>query len=165
MRRQRVGELHVGSLLMFGGRPCKCVVEPTRVRKRKHAKGDVRIFAVDLFTGVEYEGALPASQHVDVPVVEWTRYKLLAADRETGKVSVLLENGNTKDDLCLPYIEGTEEEFEIPNAGHNMITTYEILEGLSDGMGMSVLVLAVLGKEQILTARPVHEGELLPRPS
>ena len=56
------------------------------------------IVALDIFNGVMLEDLCPASHNLDVPFVKRTEYQLLTADGETGEVSLLLDNGNTKDD-------------------------------------------------------------------
>merc|ERR1712066_1132640 len=44
----------------------------------------------------------PTSHNVEVPFVKRTEYQCLTADGGSGEVSLLLEDGSTKDDLNLP---------------------------------------------------------------
>ena len=44
----------------------------------------------------------PAGHNLDVPFVKRTELQLLTADGDSGEVSLLLEDGTTKDDLNLP---------------------------------------------------------------
>jgi translation initiation factor 5A len=58
--------------------------------------------ALDIFTSKKYEDLCPSSHNVEVPFVKRTEYQILMADETTGNVSLLLESGETKDDLNLP---------------------------------------------------------------
>jgi hypothetical protein len=44
----------------------------------------------------------PTSHNLEVPFVKRTELQLLTADGDTGEVSLLMEDGTTKDDLNLP---------------------------------------------------------------
>merc|ERR1711915_1000990 len=68
----------------------------------KHGHAKAHIVAIDIFTGKKMEDLCPTSHNLDVPFVKRTEYQLLTADYETGEVSLLEENGDTKDDLNLP---------------------------------------------------------------
>merc|ERR1712176_1231865 len=98
---QQAGEIRKGSFLMIKGRPCKCVeVSTSKTGKHGHAKA--HIVALDIFTNKKYEDLCPTSHNLEVPFVKRTEYQVLIADADTGEVSLLLENGETKDDLNLP---------------------------------------------------------------
>merc|ERR1711904_201552 len=60
------------------------------------------IVALDIFTGKKYEDLCPTSHNLEVPFVKRTEFQLLTADPDSGEVSLLLESGETKDDLNLP---------------------------------------------------------------
>merc|ERR1712139_369957 len=97
-----------GSHLMIKEKPCKCVeVSTSKTGKHGHAKA--HIVAIDIFTGKKYEDLCPSSHNLDVPFVKRTEYQLLTADEDTGEVSLLLESGETKDDLNLPTFVTTGE--------------------------------------------------------
>lgn len=59
----------------------------------------------------------PTSHNLDVPFVKKTEYQLLTADPDSGEVSLLMENGDTKDDLNLPTMvkigEPTEDDKKV----------------------------------------------------
>ena len=86
---------------MIKGKPCK-VAEVTTSKTGKHGHAKAHIVALDIFTGKKYEDLCPTSHNIDCPFVKRTEYQLLTADAKTGEVSLLLEDGNTKDDLNLP---------------------------------------------------------------
>merc|ERR1719221_1666337 len=86
---------------MIKGRPCKCVeVSTSKTGKHGHAKA--HIVALDIFTGKKMEDLCPTSHNLDVPFVKRTEFQVLSADPDSGEVSLLQEDGNTKDDLNLP---------------------------------------------------------------
>merc|ERR1719238_2633139 len=95
------GELRKGSHVMIKGHPCK-VVEITTSKTGKHGHAKAHIVALDIFTEKKYEDLCPTSHNVEVPFVKRTEYQVLMADEGSGNVSLLLESGETKDDLNLP---------------------------------------------------------------
>merc|ERR1711874_619633 len=98
---QQAGEIRKGSHLMIKGRPCKCVeVSTSKTGKHGHAKA--HIVALDIFTNKKYQDLCPTSHNVEVPFVKKTELQVLSADASSGEVSLLLETGETKDDLNLP---------------------------------------------------------------
>merc|ERR1719352_548834 len=60
------------------------------------------IVAIDIFTGKKMEDLCPTSHNLDVPFVKKTEHQVLNADGNSGEVSLLLDDGSTKDDLNLP---------------------------------------------------------------
>merc|ERR1719375_2043135 len=84
-------------------------IEDRQARPRQSAHR-----GLDIFTGKKYEDLCPTSHNMDIPFVKRTEYQLLNADKDSGEVSLLLEDGNTKDDLNLPCFvaqgEPTEED-------------------------------------------------------
>merc|ERR1711874_614161 len=140
----QAGEIRKGSHLMIKGHPCKCVeVSTSKTGKHGHAKA--HIVAIDIFTGKKMEDLCPTSHNLDVPVVKRTEYTLLTADENTGEVSLLCEDGSTKDDLNLPTFtlvgEPTDDDKKV---------TDEILKAQADGKGITVIVLAACGTEKII---------------
>merc|ERR1711879_980591 len=112
----------------------------------KHGHAKAHIVALDIFTGKKYEDLCPTSHNVDVPFVKRTEYQLLTADGEEGSVSLLLESGETKDDLNLPNVvkvgEATEDDKKLAQ---------EILAGLEKGeKDIIVAVQAACGEEKIV---------------
>merc|ERR1711879_175861 len=98
---QQAGELRKGSHVMIKGHPCK-VTEISTSKTGKHGHAKAHIVALDIFTQKKYEDLCPTSHNVEVPFVKRTEYQILMADESTGNVSLLLESGETKDDLNLP---------------------------------------------------------------
>eukprot|EP00928_Gymnodinium_smaydae_P070059 TRINITY_DN539_c0_g1_i11.p1 TRINITY_DN539_c0_g1~~TRINITY_DN539_c0_g1_i11.p1 ORF type:complete len:168 (+),score=48.64 TRINITY_DN539_c0_g1_i11:138-641(+) len=144
---QQAGEIRKGSHLMIKGRPCKCVdVSTSKTGKHGHAKA--HIVALDIFTNKKYEDLCPTSHNLDIPFVKRTEYQLLSADPDSGEVSLLLESGETKDDLNLPTFvtqgEPTDDDKK---------TVKDILDGLDAGKEVTVIVQAACGMEKIIQAK------------
>merc|ERR1712232_1275613 len=78
----------------------------------KHGHAKAHIVALDIFTGKKYEDLCPTSHNLEVPFVKRTEYQLLTADSDSGEVILLLESGETKDDLNLPtFVKQTVNVF------------------------------------------------------
>mmetsp|Transcript_20679 Transcript_20679/g.31117 ORF Transcript_20679/g.31117 Transcript_20679/m.31117 type:complete len:171 (+) Transcript_20679:67-579(+) len=140
----QAGEIRKGSHLMIKGHPCKCAeVSTSKTGKHGHAKA--HIVAIDIFTGKKYEDLCPCSHNLDVPFVKRTEYQLLDANPDDGSVSLLLESGDTKDDLNLPCFvktgEPTEEDTKVQK---------ELLDAFDAGKTTLVAVLAACGEEKIV---------------
>merc|ERR1712060_622711 len=141
---QQAGEIRKGSHLMIKGRPCKCVeVSTSKTGKHGHAKA--HIVAIDIFNGKKLEDLCPSSHNLDVPFVVKTEYQVLTADEDTGEVSLLKEDGDTKDDLNLPTVvkvgEPTDDDKKVKD---------EMLKALEDGKTLHVIVQAACGEEKII---------------
>mmetsp|Transcript_109757 Transcript_109757/g.350133 ORF Transcript_109757/g.350133 Transcript_109757/m.350133 type:complete len:169 (-) Transcript_109757:197-703(-) len=145
---QQAGEIRKGSHLMIKGHPCKCVeVSTSKTGKHGHAKA--HIVAIDIFTGKKLEDLCPTSHNLDVPFVKKTEYQVLTADKDTGEVSLLMEDGSTKDDLNLPTFmtvgEPTEEDKKVQ---------HEILSEMEKGeKSVYVIVQSACGMEKIVGAK------------
>ena len=129
---------------MIKGHPTK-VVEVTSSKTGKHGHAKCHIVAIDIFTGKKYEDLCPASHNMEVPFVKRTEFQLLTADESSGEVSLLLESGETKDDLNLPTFvkigEPTDDDKKV---------TADILSAQERGDDIMVIVLAACGNEKII---------------
>ncbi|CAK0820983.1 unnamed protein product, partial [Prorocentrum cordatum] len=105
---QQCGELRRGSMGMIKGKACK-VAEISTSKTGKHGHAKAHIVALDSFTGKKCEDLCPTSHNMEIPFTKRTEYQLLSADESTGEVSLLLESGETKDDLNLPTFVKTGE--------------------------------------------------------
>merc|ERR1712187_456546 len=98
---QQCGELRKGSNVMIKGKPCK-VVDYSTSKTGKHGHAKAHIVALDIFTNRKYEDLCPKSHKMEIPFVKKIELQVLSADPDSGEVSLLLESGETKDDLNLP---------------------------------------------------------------
>jgi translation initiation factor 5A len=95
----QAGSIKKGDFCMLKGFPCLITDSATA----KTNKGGVKttITGTDIFTNKKHEESCPASATVQVPTVQRTDYEVADID-EDGFVSVLLQDGNLKDNLKLP---------------------------------------------------------------
>merc|ERR1712125_198032 len=131
----------------MGGRPCKCIeVSTSKTGKHGHAKA--HIVALDIFTGKKLEDLCPSSHNLEVPFVKRTEFQLLSADADSGEVSLLLDDGTTKDDLNLPTFvkigEPTEDDKKVQD---------EIMKLFEAGDTTIVKVLEACGEEKIVQCK------------
>merc|ERR1711948_230246 len=145
---QQAGEIKKGSHLMIKGHPCKCQeVSTSKTGKHGHAKA--HIVALDIFTGKKYEDLCPTSHNLSVPVVKNTEYQLLNADEDSGEVSLLQEDGTTKDDLNLPcFIQQDEPTEDDKKVQKEIIDLFEKGEKT-----VIVKVLSACGIEKIVACK------------
>merc|ERR1719181_867445 len=141
----QAGEIRKGSYVMLRRRPCK-VTEYTTSKTGKHGHAKAHIVGLDIFTSKKYEDLCPTSHNVEVPFVKRTELQCLSADPDSGEVSLLLENGETKDDLNLPKFvqigEPTEDDKKL---------TDEIVDAVDKGeKTVIVAVLQACGMEKIV---------------
>merc|ERR1719263_427731 len=94
------GELRKGSHVMIKGKPCK-VIDYSTSKTGKHGHAKAHIVALDIFTSRKYEDLCPTSHNMSQPIVKKTEMQVLSADGDTGELSLLTENGGTKDELNL----------------------------------------------------------------
>merc|ERR1711918_40518 len=104
--------------------------------------------ALDIFTSKKYEDLCPTSHNVEVPFVKRTEYQVLMADEGSGSVSLLLETGETKDDLNLPDRVAIGE----PTDSDKKVTA-ELLAALEKGDDTTAIVLSAIGTEKIIAIK------------
>ncbi|GFS42571.1 eukaryotic elongation factor 5A-3 [Actinidia rufa] len=115
------------------------VVEVSTSKTGKHGHAKCHFVAIDIFNGKKLEDIVPSSHNCDVPHVNRTDYQLIDIS-EDGFVSLLTENGNTKDDLRLP----TDE---------NLLS--QIKDGFGEGKDLVVSVMSAMGEEQICALKDI----------
>merc|ERR1712063_85650 len=115
--------------------PCK-VVETSTSKTGKHGHAKVHMIGLDIFTGKKYEEICPSTHNMNVPNVNRNEYMIVDI-QDDGFVSLLLENGDTKEDLKMP-------EGELGD---------QIRAGFDAGSEVLVTVLSAMGHEQIMSAK------------
>jgi len=148
----QAGELRKGSHVMLKGHPCK-VAEVTTSKTGKHGHAKAHIVGIDIFTSKKYEDLCPCSHNIEVPFTKRTELQVLTADGETGEVSLLLESGDTKDDLFLPdkvkVGEPTDDDKKLAK---------EIVEVVDKGdKTVLVSVLEACGTEKIVGVKTTND--------
>ncbi|BFU21109.1 translation initiation factor eIF-5A, putative [Entamoeba histolytica HM-1:IMSS-B] len=91
--------LRKGGYVVIKGRPCK-VFEMSTSKTGKHGHAKVTYAGYDIFTGKRLDDSCPSTHNVEVPEVKRTEYSLVGIN--DGYASLLLESGETRDDLKLP---------------------------------------------------------------
>ncbi|CAL9055303.1 unnamed protein product, partial [Musa banksii] len=100
---QQAGTIRKNGYIVIKGRACK-VVEVSTSKTGKHGHAKCHFVGIDIFNNKKLEDIVPSSHNCDVPHVTRTDYQLIDIS-EDGFLSLLTENGNTKDDLKLPTDE------------------------------------------------------------
>jgi translation initiation factor 5A len=135
----QAGALRKGGHAMLKGKPCK-VIDIAVSKTGKHGHAKCAITGIDIFTNKKVEDMCPSSHNMEVPNVNRVEYALLDADEDSGNVSCLLENGETKDDLNLPKTsDGNYEE-----------VSDEIIKAYGEGKSLIITVLVAMNQEKIV---------------
>jgi translation initiation factor 5A len=113
--------LRKNGFVVIKGRPCK-IVDMSTSKTGKHGHAKVNMVALDIFTGKKYEDMCPSTHNMMVPNVSRMEYTLLDISSD-GFLSLLLDTGETKDDVRVPEGEegdGLRSDFE---AGKSLVVT------------------------------------------
>ncbi|XP_052622366.1 mitotic checkpoint protein BUB3.3 [Lactuca sativa] len=135
---QQAGTIRKNGYIVIKNRACK-VVEVSTSKTGKHGHAKCHFVAIDIFNGKKLEDIVPSSHNCDVPHVNRTDYQLIDIS-EDGFVSLLTENGGTKDDLKLP----TDD---------SLLT--QIKDGFAEGKDLVVTVMSAMGEEQICALKDI----------
>ncbi|CAG7961884.1 unnamed protein product [Penicillium nalgiovense] len=86
--------------VVIKNRPCK-IIDMSTSKTGKHGHAKVHLIATDIFTGKKLEDLSPSTHNMDVPHVNRKEYQLLDIT-EDGFMSLMTDNGDTKDDVKVP---------------------------------------------------------------
>ncbi|XP_042382315.1 eukaryotic translation initiation factor 5A-2-like isoform X1 [Zingiber officinale] len=161
---QQAGTIRKNGYIVIKGRPCK-VVEVSTSKTGKHGHAKCHFVGIDIFNAKKLEDIVPSSHNCDVPHVTRTDYQLIDISEDGfvrlklnvinlvvfivlsildpfhyTQLSLLTENGNTKDDLRLP----TDE---------NLLS--QIKDGFAEGKDLVVTVMSAMGEEQICALKDI----------
>ncbi|XP_048134992.1 mitotic checkpoint protein BUB3.3-like [Rhodamnia argentea] len=135
---QQAGTIRKNGYIVIKNRPCK-VVEVSTSKTGKHGHAKCHFVGIDIFNGKKLEDIVPSSHNCDVPHVTRTDYQLIDIS-EDGFLSLLTENGSTKDDLRLP----TDETL-----------LAQIKDGFGEGKDLVVTAMSSMGEEQICALKDI----------
>lgn len=128
------GQVKKGGYMMIKDRPCKVVnISTSKTGKHGHAK--CNFTAIDIFNGKKCEDIVPSTHNCNVPNVGRKEYSLLDIDEENF-MSLMQDDGTTKDDLTLPTF---------PEDLADKIKT-----AFDEGKSLLVTVLSACGIEQVI---------------
>ncbi|KAL9114525.1 MAG: hypothetical protein Q9227_001606 [Pyrenula ochraceoflavens] len=99
--------LRKNGFVVIKGRPCK-IVEMSTSKTGKHGHAKVHLVAIDIFTGKKLEDLSPSTHNMEVPNVSRKEYQLLDIT-DDGFLSLMSDDGATKDDVKLPESEAGEK--------------------------------------------------------
>lgn len=119
--------LRKGGHVIIKERPCK-IVEMSTSKTGKHGHAKVHLVAIDLFTAKKYEDICPSTHNMNVPNVKRTDFQLV--NIEDGYLSIMDDDGNTREDLKIPDNDiGEEIQKKFDNEEQFMVT---VLKALSE---------------------------------
>lgn len=127
--------LRKNGFVMIKGRPCK-IVEMSTSKTGKHGHAKVHLVALDIFTGKKYEDICPSTHNMDVPNVKRKDFQLLDIS-DDGYLSLMEDNGSTRDDLKVP-------EGDLGN---------EIKSCADEGKDIMCTVLSACGEECVIATK------------
>jgi len=127
--------LRKGGFVVLKGFPCK-IMEMSTSKTGKHGHAKVHLVGIDIFTGRKYEDLCPSTHNMDVPEVVRTDFQVMDIS-DDGFVSLLTNEGTSKDDLKLPTGEIGDQ----------------IKDGFGEGKDLIVSVLGAMGQESIVSVK------------
>jgi len=127
--------------VVIKGRPCK-IVDMSTSKTGKHGHAKVHLVALDIFTGKKLEELCPSTHNMDVPNVSRKEMQLLDVS-DDGFLSLMGEDGETKDDVKLP-------EGEVGEKIEKLFRTEE--------KDTNVIVLTAMGEECAIDAKEAPRG-------
>ncbi|KAL4929449.1 Eukaryotic translation initiation factor eIF-5A [Aspergillus undulatus] len=128
--------LRKNGFVVIKGRPCK-IVDMSTSKTGKHGHAKVHLVALDIFTGKKYEDLSPSTHNMDVPNVSRREYQLLDVS-EDGFLSLMDDNGGTKDDVKVP-------EGEVGDRINKMFT--------DEGKDCNVVILTSMGEQACMEVK------------
>jgi len=130
----QAGNIKKGCFLMLKGKPCR-VTEVSTSKTGKHGHAKNAVVGLDIFTGKKYDGLFPCSHSCEVPVIDKdAMYILIDIEEEDKFMTLMAENGDTREDMRLPDNELGEQ----------------IAEGFEAGKELSINTWKAMGHEQVM---------------
>lgn len=99
----QAGSIKKGGHVLLKGKPCK-IVDVSTSKTGKHGHAKAHFVGIDIFTGKKVEDMCPTSHNMEVPNISRIEYTLLDITND-GYISVMNDDGNSRDDLSLPNDE------------------------------------------------------------
>jgi len=105
--------------------PCK-IMEMSTSKTGKHGHAKVHLVGIDIFTQKKYEDVCPSTHNMQVPFVK--RNDLMVVNIEDNFLSLMEDDGNTREDLKLPDGDlGTEIKRKFDEGDQFMVTVLKAM--------------------------------------
>eukprot|EP00743_Colponemidia_sp_Colp-15_P000092 GILK01000107.1.p1 GENE.GILK01000107.1~~GILK01000107.1.p1 ORF type:complete len:185 (+),score=38.54 GILK01000107.1:66-557(+) len=141
----QAGNIRKGGFAILKDHPCK-VVEIAISKTGKHGHAKAHLVGLDIFTNKKYDDMCPTSHNMMIPNVTRKEYQLLDIG-DDGFLSLLADNGDSKEDLKLPTdTEGNEDD-----------TARQIRAAFADGKDILVTVMSAMNIEKIVSHKVASE--------
>ncbi|XP_041667888.1 eukaryotic translation initiation factor 5A-2 [Cheilinus undulatus] len=114
--------------VMLKGRPCK-IIEMSTSKTGKHGHAKVHLVGLDLFTQKKFEDICPSTHNMEVPNTTRKDYQVCNVDCD-GFLSLMNDNGDTREDLKVPDNNLGEEIRKKFDDGENFLVT--VLKALNE---------------------------------
>eukprot|EP00619_Florenciella_sp_RCC1007_P007252 CAMPEP_0205904078 /NCGR_PEP_ID=MMETSP1325-20131115/493_1 /ASSEMBLY_ACC=CAM_ASM_000708 /TAXON_ID=236786 /ORGANISM="Florenciella sp., Strain RCC1007" /LENGTH=160 /DNA_ID=CAMNT_0053269801 /DNA_START=43 /DNA_END=525 /DNA_ORIENTATION=- len=129
------GQIRKGGFMVIKGRPCK-VNEVSHSKTGKHGAAKCNFDCYDIFNNKKYQDMQPASAGCLQPIITRTEYTLVDIDAEDSFLTLMTEEGETREDLKLPtYPEGYGDDIQAK---------------FDEGKQLILTVLKSMGEEQVI---------------
>jgi translation initiation factor 5A len=128
--------------VVIKGRPCK-IIDMSTSKTGKHGHAKVHLVATDIFTGKKLEDLSPSTHNMDVPHVQRTEYQLLDIT-DDGYLSLMKEDGDTKDDVKVPDNE----------IGQRITKLFK-----DEEKDTNVIIQSAMGEEAAVDAKEAPQGK------
>ena len=125
---------------MIQDMPCRITELNHKPQATANGNKKLHLVGTHIHTGKKYQDTLnlTAGFHgIDVPVTSKAVFTLCDVDSSTGFLSLLTDEGETKEDVSLS--RGDDGEFDSQGA--------EILQLFEDGESLRITVLSIMGKD------------------
>mmetsp|Transcript_25424 Transcript_25424/g.49784 ORF Transcript_25424/g.49784 Transcript_25424/m.49784 type:complete len:159 (-) Transcript_25424:102-578(-) len=143
IRKAQPDELKKLGYAMIKGMPCRLSDVNQLPKATANGNRRVQIVGVHIFTGKKYDDTINCTagfNGIDVPITSKESYTILDVDASSGFLSLVDDQGNTKEDASLSKSE--DGEFDE--------LSQECIRRFSKGEILRVTVLTIMGKDVIL---------------
>ena len=141
-------EMKKRGFCIIKGNPCRVTDITAKVKGTGASANDrVVISGTHIFTGVKSVDTINltnAHDGLEVPITSKKQYMLLDVDSDTGFVSLLTDEGETKEDAQLSRAQGDADEQAWDVVGAETVRRF------SEGESLKLTLLSIMGKDLVV---------------